>query len=73
MDASHRFALVHTDDSVRFSLSKKRLLAGLLPPGLLTVEFFVVEEGGRAVAFAILTTTEEDVETLASALEEVLA
>jgi predicted N-acetyltransferase YhbS len=61
MDARHRFALVHTDDSVRFSLSKKRLLAGLLPPGLLTVEFFVVEEGGCAVAFAILTTTEEDV------------
>jgi GNAT superfamily N-acetyltransferase len=61
MSERHRFSLAHTEDLVRFSLSKKRLLAGLLPPGLLSVEFFVVEEGGGAVAFAILTSTDEDV------------
>ena len=61
MASSHRFALVPTEDYVRFSLSKKRLLAGFLPPGLLSVEFFIVEEGAGAVAFAILTVTSDDV------------
>lgn len=59
--ANHRFALVPTEESIRFSLSKKRLLAGLLPPGALSVEFYVVEEGPGAAAFAILTVTREDV------------
>ena len=61
MAKPHRFALTHTDDFLRFSLSKKRLLAGFLPPGLLSVEFFIVEEGAGAVAFAILTVTPDDV------------
>jgi GNAT superfamily N-acetyltransferase len=60
MAMPHRFALVPTKDSIRFSLSKKRLLAGFLPPESLSVEFFVVEEGASAVAFAILTTTKDD-------------
>jgi GNAT superfamily N-acetyltransferase len=61
MTSGHRLALVPTEDSIRFSLSKKRLLAGFLPPNLLSVEFYIVEEGGRPVAFAILTSTNEDV------------
>lgn len=61
MASRHRFALTHTDDLLRFSLSKKRLLAGFLPPGMLSVEFFIVEEGAGAVAFAILTVTPDDV------------
>jgi GNAT superfamily N-acetyltransferase len=61
MASSHRFGLVPTEDSIRFSLSKKRLLAGFLPPGALSVEFYIVEEGAGAVAFAILTVTSEDV------------
>ena len=61
MAASHRFALAPDEDFVRFGLSKKRLLAGLLDPHLLNVEFFIVEEGATAVAFAILTVTSEDV------------
>jgi len=61
MDERHRFSLVHTEDLIGFSLSKKRLLAGFLPPGLLSVEFYIVEEGAGAVAFAILTVTDEDV------------
>jgi predicted N-acetyltransferase YhbS len=61
MAEPHRFALEPSEDLVRFSLTKKRLLAGLLEPDLLQVEFFVVEEGAGAVAFAILTTTSDDV------------
>lgn len=61
MSERHRFALFPTEDTIRFSLSKKRLLAGFLPPGLLSVEFFIVEEGAGPVAFAILTVTSEDV------------
>ena len=61
MARAHRFALIATDDLLRFSLSKKRLLAGFLPPGLLSVESFIVEEGAGAVAFAILTVTVDDV------------
>lgn len=61
MARNHRFALTPSDDFLRFSLSKKRLLAGFLPPGLLSVEFFIVEEGAGAVAFAIVTVTADDV------------
>lgn len=56
-----RFALVPSESSIRYSLSKKRLLAGLLPPGSLSVEFYIVEEGAGAVAFAILTSTPVDI------------
>jgi GNAT superfamily N-acetyltransferase len=61
MAAPHRFALVPTPDTIRFSLAKKRLLAGLSDPGDLVVEFFIVEEGAGAVAFVILTTAGDDV------------
>ena len=61
MIRGHRFAPIPTEDSIRFSLSKKRLLAGLLPAGALAVEHYIVEEGDGAVAFALLTTTPADV------------
>lgn len=61
MALPHRFALTPSEDFLRFSLSKKRLLAGFLPADLLSVEFFIVEEGAGAVAFAILTVTSDDV------------
>lgn len=60
MAEGHRFALDQADDYVRFSLSRKRLLAGLLPAELLNVEFFIAEEGASAVAFVILTVTADD-------------
>ena len=60
MSAGHRFALTHSDALLRFSLSKKRLLAGFLPSGQLAVEFYVVEEGGGPVAFAVITVTDTD-------------
>jgi len=61
MAQPYRFALTPSEDFLRFSLSKKRLLAGFLAPGVLAVEFFIVEEGAGAVAFAILTVTSDDV------------
>jgi GNAT superfamily N-acetyltransferase len=60
MTANYRFAAVPSEAFVRYSLSKKRLLAGFSSPGALTVEFFIVEEGAGAVAFAILTAAGED-------------
>jgi GNAT superfamily N-acetyltransferase len=60
MTATYRFATVPSEAFIRYSLSKKRLLAGFSSPGALTVEFFIVEEGAGAVAFAILTTAGED-------------
>jgi predicted N-acetyltransferase YhbS len=61
MSMHTRFAIAQSEDYVRYGLSRKRLHAGLLPPGTLTVEFFIVEEGISAVAFAILTTAGDDV------------
>lgn len=55
MTANGRFALDVDEDFVRYSLSKKRLLAGLSPAGSRAVEFFVAEEGASAVAFVLLT------------------
>ena len=60
MSTNHRFAIEQTEEFVRYGIAKKRLLAGLSPPGALTVEFFIVEEGAGAVAFALLTTAGED-------------
>ena len=48
--AGARFALRRDTSLLHYALSKKRLLAGLGPPGLLQVEFFVAEEGASAVA-----------------------
>jgi len=61
MSRPHRFAVGQNEDYIRYSLSRKRLLSGLLTPGALTVEFFIVEEGISAVAFVILTTAGDDV------------
>ena len=53
--AGVRFSLRREVSLVGYALSKKRLLAGLGPPGLRQVEFFVAEEGASAVAYAILS------------------
>jgi GNAT superfamily N-acetyltransferase len=55
--APARFALEVDADVVRHSLSKKRLLAGLSPPGWRSVEFYIAEEGASAVAFVLLTSS----------------
>ena len=52
--ATAPFALHRDSSLVHYALSKKRLLAGLGPPRLRQLEFFVAEEGASAVAYAIL-------------------
>jgi GNAT superfamily N-acetyltransferase len=59
--ATARFALEIDVDEMRYSLSKKRLLAGLSPAGWRSVEFFVAEEGASAVAFVLLTASRSGV------------
>jgi predicted N-acetyltransferase YhbS len=49
-----RFALSRSDDYVRHAIARKRLLAACGSPGHRKVEFFVVEEGGRAAAYVVL-------------------
>ena len=48
------FSLRRDRSVVHYAVSKKRLLAGLGPPGLRQLEFFVAEEGASAVAYVVL-------------------
>jgi GNAT superfamily N-acetyltransferase len=52
--AGYRFALARDADYIRQAITKKRLLAACGRPGHRTVDFLVVEEGGRAAAYAVL-------------------
>jgi hypothetical protein len=52
------FALRRSPEHIQFMLARKRLLAGLGPPGRRHVEFHVAEEGASAVAYAILSVDE---------------
>ncbi len=52
--AGCRLALVRDAAYVRFCIARKRLLAASGAPGHRRVEFFVVEEGGRAAAYVVL-------------------
>lgn len=56
MAVRYRLAMVRPPDWIEYAISKKRLLAGLAPEGLTGVLFYVVEEGGRAVAYIVMTT-----------------
>ena len=53
--AGARFHLVRDRDLVKFSIAKKRLMAGLGPSGAREVQFFVAEEGSSAVAYAVIS------------------
>jgi GNAT superfamily N-acetyltransferase len=53
----YRFGLIQDADQVRYSVAKKRLLAGLDTTGRRTVEYFVTEEGSQAVAYVLLQVT----------------
>lgn len=50
----YRLALVRDARYASFAVTKKRLLAAAGAPGHRRVEFFVVEEGGRASAYLVL-------------------
>lgn len=52
--AGYRLALARDPDYARHAIIKKRLLAACGAPGHRKVEFFVVEEGGRAAAYVVL-------------------
>jgi len=54
-----RFALERDADFIRFSIARKRLLAGFGPPGLRQLEYFVVDEGERPAAYAVLLRTHD--------------
>ena len=49
------FALTRSPEQIEFSFTRRRLLAGLGPAGHRSVEFFVTEEGYRAVAYVFIT------------------
>lgn len=53
--AGVRFAVRRSPSLIGYALAKKRLIAGLGPPGLRQVEFFVAEEGTSAVAYVVLS------------------
>ena len=52
--AAFRFSLRMDADWIQYSVTKKRLLSGLGPPGTRDVECVVAEEGGRAAAWLLL-------------------
>jgi GNAT superfamily N-acetyltransferase len=55
--ADARFALRRDVTLIQYSIAKKRVQAGLGPPGLRQVEFFVAEEGASAVAYVVLSVS----------------
>jgi len=52
-----RLALDRSEDFIAFGLSRRRLLAGLGPPGVRQVEAAVVEEGHTAVAYLVMSVS----------------
>jgi predicted N-acetyltransferase YhbS len=54
--AGVRFALDRSEEWIKYGIAKRRLLAGLGPPGRREVEFLVTEEGNQAVAYLVITS-----------------
>ncbi len=50
----YRFHLKRDRDLVHFAIARKRLLAGLGPPGARALQFFIAEEGASAVAYVVI-------------------
>jgi len=48
------FALERSPAMIEYGITRRRLLAGLGPQGVRQLEFFVTEEGQRAVAYVVL-------------------
>lgn len=55
--AGTRFALDRNEEYIKYALARRRLLAGLGPPGLRQTEFLVAEEGHMAVAYLVCTVS----------------
>jgi len=50
-----RFHLDRGPDLIQYAIAKKRILAGLGPPGARETQFFVAEEGASAVAYVVMS------------------
>lgn len=59
--ANAAFALVRSAEFIEFTLTRKRLRAGLGPLGLRELEVFVAEEGYRAAAYIVVSRGPEGV------------
>ncbi|HSL21113.1 MAG TPA: GNAT family N-acetyltransferase [Vicinamibacterales bacterium] len=55
--ARYRLTLRRAPEWIEYTLARKRLLSGFVAAGDREVLFFVVEEGGRAVAYAVVVAT----------------
>jgi GNAT superfamily N-acetyltransferase len=53
--APYRFHLNRDRNLIQFSIAKKRLLAGLGPPGARELQFFIAEEGASAAAYVVVS------------------
>ena len=51
----YRFHLTRDRVLVQFAIARKRLLAGLAPPGTRALHFFIAEEGASAVAYVVIS------------------
>jgi hypothetical protein len=58
--SSSRMALRRDPAQIHYALAKKRLFSGLGRPGLRQTQFFVAEEGASAVAYVVITGSDED-------------
>jgi len=54
----YAFHLERDEALVQHAIAKKRLLAGLGPPGAREVQFCIAEEGVMAVAYVVITATD---------------
>jgi GNAT superfamily N-acetyltransferase len=54
--ADARLAVARSEEFIKYGIARKRLLAGLGPPGLREVEFLVSEEGHQPVAYLVLVS-----------------
>jgi len=52
--APYRFHLTRDRHLIQFSIAKRRLLAGLGPPGAREAQFFIAEEGASAAAYVVI-------------------
>jgi GNAT superfamily N-acetyltransferase len=50
-----RFHLDRGAELIQYAIAKKRILAGLGPPGARETQFFVAEEGASAVAYVVMS------------------
>jgi GNAT superfamily N-acetyltransferase len=55
-----RFHLDRAPDLIQYALAKRRLLAGLGPPGARELLFFVAEEGASAAAYIVVSVSGGD-------------